>query len=77
MSSCSDPPRGGLGHQPLELAVHDAGEILAPSIAYGNTVVWAPAPTTSVCAVRLAECLEAADLPTGVVNLVTGPDLSG
>ena len=49
------------------------GEILAPSIAYGNTVVWAPAPTTSVCAVRLAECLEAADLPTGVVNLVTGP----
>ncbi|MEA2555548.1 MAG: hypothetical protein QOI60_879, partial [Actinomycetota bacterium] len=24
------------------------GEILAPAIAYGNTVVWAPAPTTSV-----------------------------
>jgi acyl-CoA reductase-like NAD-dependent aldehyde dehydrogenase len=49
------------------------GEILAPAIAYGNTAVWVPAPTTSVCAVRLAECLEAADLPTGVVNLVTGP----
>jgi acyl-CoA reductase-like NAD-dependent aldehyde dehydrogenase len=49
------------------------GEILAPAIAYGNTVVWAPAPTTSVCAVRFAECLEAADLPPGVVNLVTGP----
>jgi acyl-CoA reductase-like NAD-dependent aldehyde dehydrogenase len=49
------------------------GEILAPAIAYGNTVVWAPAPTTSVCAVRFAECLEAADLPSGVVNMVTGP----
>ncbi|MEX2406514.1 MAG: aldehyde dehydrogenase family protein [Actinomycetota bacterium] len=49
------------------------GEILAPAIAYGNTVVWAPAPTTSVCAARLAECLEAADLPPGVVNMVTGP----
>jgi acyl-CoA reductase-like NAD-dependent aldehyde dehydrogenase len=48
------------------------GEILAPALAYGNTVVWAPAPTTSLCAVRLAECLEAADLPPGVVNLVTG-----
>ena len=49
------------------------GEILAPAIAYGNAVVWAPAPTTSVCAARFAECLAAADLPSGVVNMVTGP----
>jgi acyl-CoA reductase-like NAD-dependent aldehyde dehydrogenase len=49
------------------------GEILAPAIAYGNTVVWAPAPSTSVCAAAFAECLEAADLPRGVVNMVTGP----
>jgi acyl-CoA reductase-like NAD-dependent aldehyde dehydrogenase len=49
------------------------GEILAPAIAYGNTVVWSPAPTTSLCAARFAECLEAADLPAGVVNMVTGP----
>jgi acyl-CoA reductase-like NAD-dependent aldehyde dehydrogenase len=48
-------------------------EILAPAIAYGNAVVWVPAPTTSICAARLAECLETADLPPGVVNLVTGP----
>ena len=48
-------------------------EILAPALAYGNTVVWAPAPSTSVCAGRLAECLEAAELPPGVVNMVTGP----
>jgi acyl-CoA reductase-like NAD-dependent aldehyde dehydrogenase len=48
------------------------GEILAPALAYGNAVVWVPAPTTSLCAVRMAECLAAADLPPGVVNLVTG-----
>ncbi|MEA2522489.1 MAG: hypothetical protein QOI81_2135 [Actinomycetota bacterium] len=49
------------------------GEILAPAIAYGNAVVWAPAPSTSVCAARFAEVVEDADLPAGVVNMVTGP----
>jgi acyl-CoA reductase-like NAD-dependent aldehyde dehydrogenase len=49
------------------------GEILAPAIAYGNAVVWAPAPSTSVCAAAFASCLEAAELPRGVVNMVTGP----
>lgn len=49
------------------------GEILAPAIAYGNTVVWAPAPSTSLCAAALASCLEEAEIPAGVVNMVTGP----
>jgi succinate-semialdehyde dehydrogenase/glutarate-semialdehyde dehydrogenase len=49
------------------------GEILAPALAAGNAVVLAPAPTTSVCAVKLAECIHAADLPPGTFNLVTGP----
>jgi acyl-CoA reductase-like NAD-dependent aldehyde dehydrogenase len=48
-------------------------EILAPALAYGNAVVWVPAPTTSVCAIKLAECVAEADLPPGVFNLVTGP----
>jgi acyl-CoA reductase-like NAD-dependent aldehyde dehydrogenase len=48
-------------------------EILAPALAYGNAVVWVAAPTTSVCAVKLAECVAAADLPSGVFNLLTGP----
>ena len=48
-------------------------ELLAPALAAGNTVVWTPAPTTAVCAVALAECMAEADLPPGVVNLVTGP----
>jgi acyl-CoA reductase-like NAD-dependent aldehyde dehydrogenase len=48
-------------------------ELIAPALACGNTVVWTPAPTTSVCAVALAECVADADLPPGVFNLVTGP----
>lgn len=48
-------------------------EYLAPGVATGNAIVWVPAPTTSVCAVALMECLEAAGVPPGVVNLVTGP----
>jgi acyl-CoA reductase-like NAD-dependent aldehyde dehydrogenase len=47
-------------------------EVIAPALAAGNAVVWVPAPTTSVCAVKLAECLAAAELPPGVFNLVTG-----
>ena len=48
-------------------------EYLAPGLAAGNAIVWVPAPTTSVCAVKLMECLEEAGVPAGVVNLVTGP----
>ena len=47
-------------------------ELLAPALATGNAVVWTPAPTTSVCAVKLAECIVEADLPPGVFNMVTG-----
>ncbi|MFT3872341.1 MAG: aldehyde dehydrogenase family protein [Nocardioides sp.] len=48
-------------------------ELVAPALGAGNTVVWTPAPSTSVCAVALAECVAEADLPAGVFNLVTGP----
>ena len=48
-------------------------EYLAPGLAAGNAIVWVPAPTTSVCAVKLMECLEEAGVPAGAVNLVTGP----
>lgn len=47
-------------------------EYLSAGLAAGNTIVWVPAPTTAGCAVRLAECLQEAGLPAGVVNLVTG-----
>ena len=60
-------------HHALELAVHDACRAAGAGAGCGNTVVWTPAPTTAVCAVALAECMAEADLPPGVVNLVTGP----
>src|SRR5690606_27797422 len=50
-----------------------AAEYLAPGLAAGNAMVWVPAPTTSLCAVELVRAIEAADLPPGAVNLVTGP----
>ncbi|QOG07263.1 aldehyde dehydrogenase [Aureimonas sp. OT7] len=45
---------------------------LGPAVATGNAVVWVPAPTTSLIAVALMECLIEAGLPDGVINLVLG-----
>jgi len=50
-----------------------AAELIAPALAAGNTVVWTPAPSTSVISLALMECIAEADLPPGAVNLVTGP----
>ncbi|HXF35985.1 MAG TPA: aldehyde dehydrogenase family protein, partial [Actinomycetota bacterium] len=67
-------PRGVVGViTPWNWPYTMPAEILAPALAAGNAVVWVPAPTTSVCAVRLAECIVDAGLPPGVFNLVTGP----
>jgi acyl-CoA reductase-like NAD-dependent aldehyde dehydrogenase len=66
-------PRGVVGAvTPWNWPYTMPAEILAPAIAAGNAVVWAPAPSTTVCAVKLAECLVEAELPAGVFNLVTG-----
>ena len=45
---------------------------LAPALATGNTCVLKPAETTPLTALLLAEVLQQADLPPGVVNIVTG-----
>ena len=67
-------PRGVVGViSPWNWPYTMPAEIVAPALAYGNAVVLAPAPTTSVCAVKLAECIAEAELPPGVLNLVTGP----
>ena len=50
---------------------------LAPALACGNTVVLKPAPTTPLTALLLAEVLRDAELPPGVVNIVTGDDAAG
>ncbi len=45
---------------------------IAPALATGNCVVIKPAETTSLTAMKLAEILQEAELPAGVVNIVTG-----
>jgi succinate-semialdehyde dehydrogenase/glutarate-semialdehyde dehydrogenase len=67
-------PRGVVGViSPWNWPYTMPAEIVAPALAAGNAVVLAPAPTTSVCAVKLAECIAEAGVPRGVFNLVTGP----
>ncbi|MET9656501.1 aldehyde dehydrogenase family protein [Streptomyces sp. NPDC006510] len=48
-----------------------AGKV-APALAMGNTVVVKPAPQDPLSVFRMAEALEAAGVPPGVVNVVTG-----
>ncbi len=50
---------------------------IAPALACGNTVVLKPAETTSLTALKLAELIRDADLPPGVVNIVTGAGDTG
>ncbi|HVS64797.1 MAG TPA: aldehyde dehydrogenase family protein [Thermoanaerobaculia bacterium] len=50
---------------------------LAPALATGNTVVLKPAETTPLTALLLAEILQDAGLPPGVVNIVTGAGETG
>jgi succinate-semialdehyde dehydrogenase / glutarate-semialdehyde dehydrogenase len=53
---------------PLVLALRK----VAPALAAGCTAVLKPASATPLCAVALAECVEAAGLPAGVFQLVAG-----
>jgi aldehyde dehydrogenase (NAD+) len=73
----------GFGPDPQPLGV--AGQVIpwnfpllmlawkiAPALACGNTVVLKPAETTPLTALLFAEICQQADLPAGVVNIVTG-----
>jgi len=50
-----------------------AGWKIGPAIAAGNTVVLKPASFTSLSAIEMVKALAEADVPPGVVNLITGP----
>ena len=59
------------------LAPDDSGLLglvsnIAPAIVGGNTVVALASATLPLCAISFAEVLHAADVPAGVVNLLTG-----
>src|SRR5487761_1675708 len=100
----AEQPRSGAGswnrmeYRPLEgfvLAITPfnftsiAGNLPTAPALLGNTVVWKPSPTQQLSAHYLMRLLEAAGLPPGVINMVTGdgqavsraalshPDLAG
>ena len=50
---------------------------IAPALATGNTVVIKPAETTPLTALKLAEIIQEADLPPGVVNVIPGAGETG
>ncbi len=50
---------------------------VAPALATGNTVVLKPAETTPMTALLFAEVCQQADLPAGVINIVTGDGSTG
>ena len=50
---------------------------LAPALAAGNTCLLKPAETTPLTALLLAEILQQAELPPGVVNILTGAGGTG
>ena len=78
----------GFGPDPRPLGV--AGQVIpwnfpllmlawkvAPALAAGNTVVLKPAETTPLTALAFADICRQADLPPGVVNIVTGAGDTG
>ncbi|HET6627440.1 MAG TPA: aldehyde dehydrogenase family protein [Nocardioidaceae bacterium] len=81
-------PHAGFGPNPQPLGV--AGQVIpwnfpllmlawkiAPALACGNTVVLKPAETTPLTALLFAEICQQADLPPGVVNIITGAGETG
>lgn len=50
---------------------------IAPALAGGNTVVLKPAETTPLTALMLAKIIQEAELPPGVVNIITGAGQTG
>jgi acyl-CoA reductase-like NAD-dependent aldehyde dehydrogenase len=57
---------------PWNYPLHQIAAKVAPAIAAGCTVVVKPSEVAPLNAFILAECIEAAGLPRGVFNLVTG-----
>ncbi len=74
-----------LDHRPLEGFVYAvtpfnftaiAGNLPTAPALMGNTVVWKPAPTQTLAAWHTMRLLEAAGLPPGVINMVTGDGIA-
>src|SRR6476469_5833782 len=86
-----EQPQSGAGvwnrvdHRPLEGFVYAvtpfnftaiAGNLPTAPALMGNTVVWKPSPTQQFAAHHVMRLLEAAGLPDGVINMVTGDGIA-
>ncbi|WP_426507763.1 L-glutamate gamma-semialdehyde dehydrogenase [Dactylosporangium sp. McL0621] len=87
----ADQPRSSAGvwnrldHRPLEGFVYAitpfnftaiAGNLPSAPALMGNTVLWKPSPTQQLAAHYTMRLFEAAGLPPGVINLITGDGLA-
>ncbi|MBE2318685.1 aldehyde dehydrogenase family protein [Solirubrobacter sp. CPCC 204708] len=71
-------PRGVVGQVvPWNFPLLMAAWKLAPALATGNTAVLKPAETTPLTALLLAEIVQEAGLPDGVVNIIPGDGSAG
>jgi aldehyde dehydrogenase (NAD+) len=74
----SPRPRGVVGQViPWNFPLLMLAWKIAPALAAGNTVVLKPAETTPLTALLFAEVCRQADLPPGVVNIITGDGETG
>ncbi|MCW2985189.1 MAG: aldehyde dehydrogenase family protein [Conexibacter sp.] len=71
-------PRGVVGQVvPWNFPLLMAAWKLAPALATGNTAILKPADTTPLTALLLAEILQEAELPDGVVSILPGDGSAG
>jgi aldehyde dehydrogenase (NAD+) len=71
-------PRGVVGQVvPWNFPLLMAAWKLAPALATGNTAILKPADTTPLTALLLAEILQEAELPDGVVSILPGDGTAG
>lgn len=56
-------------NDPLNLVAHKVG----PALAAGNAIIVKPDSKTPLSALRLAEAIHQADLPPGILQVITGP----
>lgn len=71
-------PKGVVGQViPWNFPLLMAAWKIAPALACGNTVVLKPAETTPLTALHLAQIIQQAELPPGVVNILTGDGKTG
>lgn len=57
---------------PFNLPGHLPNGHIIPALLAGNTIVFKPSELTTMFSIKMIECWEAAELPPGVLNMVTG-----